>query len=187
MLDNLSRGRVSYIFGIGYRPAEYELFGLPYDDRGQLADEKLAIVIDELTKASVPTIRVRASRPRRTRPADRASRGVVRSKVAARRAGRNGLDFFGSGRDEGIEEAYTTAAKEAGHEPGACMVPQPEQAVPLFVSDDQDAAWDEIGAVPAARRPHVRGVERRQQERRQPLVLEGRRRAARGAGRAPRS
>ena len=42
VLDNLSRGRVSFIFGIGYRPTEYDLFDLPYEDRGKLADEKLA-------------------------------------------------------------------------------------------------------------------------------------------------
>jgi len=54
VLDHLSRGRVSYIFGIGYRPAEYELFGLPYEERGRLADEKLAAVLAGLKAASDP-------------------------------------------------------------------------------------------------------------------------------------
>lgn len=145
VLDNLSRGRVSFIFGIGYRPVEYELFDLTYEDRGKLADEKLAIVIDELAKAST------GDDPLRITPAPYTAGGPSiswggGSRVAARRAGRNGLDFFGSGRAEGMEEAYATAAREAGHEPGACMVPQPEKPYTLFVSDDQDAAWDEIGS-----------------------------------------
>lgn len=144
VLDNLSRGRVSYIFGIGYRPEEYELFRLPYAERGKLADERLAIVLGELAKASS------GDDPARITPAPYTPGGPHiswggGSKVAARRAGRNGLDFFGSGREEGMEEAYATAAREAGHEPGAWMVPQPEKPYTLFVSDDQDGAWDEIG------------------------------------------
>src|SRR5215211_19935 len=31
VLDHISRGRVSYVFGIGYRPDEYALFGVPFE------------------------------------------------------------------------------------------------------------------------------------------------------------
>ena len=38
MLDHLSQGRVSYILGIGYRPVEYDLYQLDYEERGAIAD-----------------------------------------------------------------------------------------------------------------------------------------------------
>ena len=34
VLDIISRGRVSYVFGLGYRPEEYEQFGLSLRARG---------------------------------------------------------------------------------------------------------------------------------------------------------
>ncbi len=145
VLDHLSHGRVSYIFGIGYRPAEYELFGIPYEDRGRLADEKLAAVLDGLKAASDPDAGGTRVTPQPFTPGGpKISLGGA-TKVAARRAGRNGLDFFGSGTTPGLEDAYITAAKEAGHEPGTCMVPEPRTPMSVYVNDDQDAGWADVG------------------------------------------
>ncbi|WP_264892268.1 LLM class flavin-dependent oxidoreductase, partial [Mycobacterium kiyosense] len=44
VLDLISKGRASYIFALGYRPEEYEIYGLDLADRGRLADEKLALL-----------------------------------------------------------------------------------------------------------------------------------------------
>ena len=44
VLDILSSGRVSYAFGIGHRPQEYEHFGVDFRRRGRLADEKLDLL-----------------------------------------------------------------------------------------------------------------------------------------------
>lgn len=44
VLDIISKGRVSYAFGIGHRHAEYEHFGIDMHQRGKLADESLALV-----------------------------------------------------------------------------------------------------------------------------------------------
>ena len=145
VLDHLSRGRVSYIFGIGYRPAEYELFGLPYEDRGKLADEKLAVVMDEMAKASKGDDPLRITPAPFTPGGPKFSWGGA-SLAAARRAGRNGLDFFGSGVADGLEETYASTAKAAGHEPGECYIPQPNRPFTLFVNDDLDTAWEEIGS-----------------------------------------
>ena len=41
VLDHISAGRASYVFGIGYRQEEFDHFGLSLSDRGRLADEKL--------------------------------------------------------------------------------------------------------------------------------------------------
>ena len=42
VLDNLSKGRVHYVFGIGHRPEEYEHMGVDARRRGKIADESLA-------------------------------------------------------------------------------------------------------------------------------------------------
>ena len=42
VLDIISGGRASYILALGYRPEEFEQFGVALGDRGRLADEKLA-------------------------------------------------------------------------------------------------------------------------------------------------
>ena len=44
VLDIISNGRVSYAFGIGHRPEEYEHFGIDMRRRGRLADEKLTLL-----------------------------------------------------------------------------------------------------------------------------------------------
>lgn len=144
VLDHVSRGRVSYVFGIGYRPDEYELFGVPYDQRGKVADEKLDQILEVLDAASVATDRVRITPGPYTQPRPSISWGGA-SKAAARRAGTRGLDLFGSGTCDGIEDAYAAAARGAGHEPGQCMVPRPGVPMTVFVSDDQDVAWGEVG------------------------------------------
>src|SRR3712207_5932527 len=40
VLDMISRGRVSYVAGLGYRPEEYEMLGVDFARRGRLADER---------------------------------------------------------------------------------------------------------------------------------------------------
>src|SRR5260370_9014085 len=52
MLDHISRGRVMFILGIGYRPLEYELYGLDYSQRGAIADSKLTRLLNVLRQAS---------------------------------------------------------------------------------------------------------------------------------------
>lgn len=45
VLDQLSAGRVSYVAGIGYRPAEYHAVGKDFARRGRLMDESLAVLL----------------------------------------------------------------------------------------------------------------------------------------------
>ena len=44
VLDHISAGRASYVFGIGYRAEEFAHFGLSQSDRGRLAEQKLGIL-----------------------------------------------------------------------------------------------------------------------------------------------
>ena len=67
------------------------------------------------------------------------------SLAAARRAGRYGLGLLANGGEPGMQEAYESGASEHGHQPGPVLVPDRETPTVVFVADDVDQAWDEIG------------------------------------------
>lgn len=144
VIDHISRGRVSYVLGIGYRPEEYELFGLDFARRGAIADEKLAQLLAAFEQSVTGQ-----DMPRITPAPYSGSRPTLfwggGSKPAARRAGRNGLGFVAQNNAAGIEDAYRQACADAGHEPGLCMIPPAEMPGIVFVHPDPDQGWDEIG------------------------------------------
>ncbi len=53
VLDIISKGRASYILALGYRPEEFEHFGVDMRTRGTLADEKLALLRELLSGEAV--------------------------------------------------------------------------------------------------------------------------------------
>lgn len=143
-LDYISAGRVSYVMGIGYRPVEYDLFGLDYERRGAIVEEKINQLLAVLSHASD------ASQEKRITPALRSPiKQIISygggSKPAARRAGRLGLNFFAQANFPGLREAYEAGAREADQEPGICALPELDRPNIVFVHDDLDAAWDELG------------------------------------------
>jgi alkanesulfonate monooxygenase SsuD/methylene tetrahydromethanopterin reductase-like flavin-dependent oxidoreductase (luciferase family) len=146
VLDHISAGRASYVFGIGYRQEEFDHFGLSLSDRGRLADEKL----DQLRRLLSGEEVVHDGRRMRVTPQPRTPGGPMMmwggaSLAAARRAGRNGLGLLANGGVPGMQEAYEEACRQNGHEPGFVLIPQRDAATNCFVADDVDAAWDEIG------------------------------------------
>ena len=48
VLDIISGGRVSYVFGLGYRPEEYAMFGVAAADRARRTEDNLAVVLEAL-------------------------------------------------------------------------------------------------------------------------------------------
>jgi alkanesulfonate monooxygenase SsuD/methylene tetrahydromethanopterin reductase-like flavin-dependent oxidoreductase (luciferase family) len=146
VLDNLSKGRVSYVAAIGYRPAEYEMYGADFHRRGHIGEEKLKLLL----KAKTGEPFEHDGRHVHVTPAPFTPGGPVvlwggGSVAAARRAGRFGLGFLSQGGPAGLEEVYREAAREAGHEPGMCLVPPVDQPTVVFVADDVDRAWEELG------------------------------------------
>lgn len=146
VLDVLSRGRVSYVAGVGYRPEEYEHFGVDYHRRGQIAEEELAVLLRAKTGEPFEHDgrRIHVTPPPLTPGGPRVAWGGG-SVAAARRAGRHGIGFFGQGGDASLTEAYAEEARAHGHEPGFCFVPPVDFPTAVFVADDVDAAWDELG------------------------------------------
>lgn len=144
VLDHVSRGRVMFTLGIGYRPLEYELYGLDFRKRGAIADEKLTKLLEVLRQASAAEAVPRVTPPPFTTGRPRLSWGGA-TKAAARRAGRNGLDFLAQTNGPGLAEAYAASARENGFEPGMCLLPSPEMPGSVFVHPDPDVGWKEVG------------------------------------------
>ena len=148
VLDIISKGRVSYAFGVGHRAEEYEHFGIDMRQRGELADEYLALLRRLLTG--------RAGRPRRSAyPRDACTRDDGRSPCSSREAARRRRGVrrsTGSGsspkRTHPDSRSSTNRnAARSGHEPGVMQFPVPGAPTTVFVADDVDRpgmSWDRI-------------------------------------------
>ncbi len=146
VLDHISAGRATYVFGIGYRAEEYAHFGLSMSDRGHIADEKLGLLRRLLAGEEVE----HGGRRMKVTPRPRLPEGPMMSwggssLAAARRAGRNGLGLLANGGVPGMQEAYEKACRDNGFEPGFALIPERDTVANCFVAEDVDAAWDEIG------------------------------------------
>jgi alkanesulfonate monooxygenase SsuD/methylene tetrahydromethanopterin reductase-like flavin-dependent oxidoreductase (luciferase family) len=146
VLDIISKGRASYVFGIGYRQQDFEHFGLDRATRGRLADRNTDLVRALLAGEPV----VRGRRRIRVTPPPQTPGGPMlmcggASLAAARRAARHGLGLLANGNVAGMRETYDAACREHGREPGPVLIPEAETPSVTFVADDVDAAWDELG------------------------------------------
>ena len=146
VLDNLSRGRVSYVAAIGYRPVEYEMYGVDFHRRGRIGEEKLELLLRAKTGEPFDHDgrRIHVTPPPMT-PGGPALLWGGGSAAAAKRAGRFGLGFVAQGGGAELEQVYADAAHAAGHEPGMCLVPSVDTPTVVFVADDVDRTWDELG------------------------------------------
>lgn len=146
VLDLVSGGRVAVVLGLGYRPEEFDLYGVPMSDRGRLAEERLALLLAALREGEVKSGDRRGAvwpRPRSTAGPNIAYGGST--PVAARRAARHGLDFVAQTADDSLRAVYLAEVERVGGTPGNVTVPSPRTPLALFVADDVDRAWDELG------------------------------------------
>ena len=146
VLDVISYGRVCYAFGVGHRAEEYEHFGLDIHSRGRLADEKLALLL-QLLKGEPVTYdgrRIHATPP----PLTGGGPTILvagASPSAVRRAARHGLGFLGHTHAAGLKELYEQQCRAHGHQPGPTQFPEADAPTAVFVAEDPDRAWDELG------------------------------------------
>jgi alkanesulfonate monooxygenase SsuD/methylene tetrahydromethanopterin reductase-like flavin-dependent oxidoreductase (luciferase family) len=162
VVDLISRGRVSYVLGLGHRSEEYDHFGADMSTRGRAADEMLA-ALGPLLRGEPTEYRGRRVR---VTPWCASSDGPFLmiaggSRAAARRAAAHGLGFVSQTDSPGLRKYYEEQCRAHGHEPGIFQFPVPGAPTTVFVADDVEAAWDELGphllhdAVTAASyRPH---------------------------------
>lgn len=162
VLDLISRGRVSYALGVGHRGQEYDHFGIDMATRGRVADEIVA-ALGPLVRGESVEYRGRQVRvtPRCSTPDGPFMLIAGGSRAAARRAGTHGLGFIAQTDSPGLKEYYEAQCRAHGYKPGAYQGPVPGTPTTVFVADDIDRAWDELGpyllhdAVTAASyRPH---------------------------------
>ncbi len=146
VLDLISNGRVAYAFGIGHRSEEYEHFGADFHNRGRLADENLALLLQLLKGMPVQHggrwIQVTPSCGGDGGPTIVIAGG---SRAAARRAARHGLGFICQTASPELEDHYRAQCRAHGREPGFVQFPDPEAPTAVFVADDVEKAWAELG------------------------------------------
>ena len=146
VLDILSRGRVSYVLGLGYRDEEFAMFGVQRRGRGRRAEA----TIDFLRRAwSGLPVEYEGRRVHVT-PAPRTLGGPLlllggSSPAAARRAARCNLGLYAQASDPELEKIYLEECAALGREPGVCMIPPAGIVTSAFVAEDVDAAWAEMG------------------------------------------
>jgi alkanesulfonate monooxygenase SsuD/methylene tetrahydromethanopterin reductase-like flavin-dependent oxidoreductase (luciferase family) len=74
-----------------------------------------------------------------------ASPGPSSRWPAGQRAGRLGLYFLANAADRSLEAAYREAADAASVRPLGCRFMDPDVPLSVFVADDPEKAWAEIG------------------------------------------
>ncbi|OHV04963.1 LLM class flavin-dependent oxidoreductase [Mycobacterium talmoniae] len=146
VLDIISNGRVSYALGIGHRAAEYEHFGVDLRRRGQLADAKLALLLRLLRGEPVSHQgrRIHVT-PRCVTPGGPPIMLAGGSPAAAKRAARHGLGLLAQANPPGLRQLYESQCRAHGHEPGPARFPDGDAPTTVFVADDVDKAWHELG------------------------------------------
>ena len=146
VLDLISGGRVSYAFGVGHREEEYTHFGIDMAARGQLADEYLRVLIALVHGESIEF------RGRRVRVTPRCvSAGgppmmiACGSKAAVRRAATHGLGFISQVDRPELRTYYEAQCRTLGKVPGFVQFPVPDSPTAVFVADNVDQAWEQLG------------------------------------------
>jgi alkanesulfonate monooxygenase SsuD/methylene tetrahydromethanopterin reductase-like flavin-dependent oxidoreductase (luciferase family) len=143
VVDLISRGRVSYVVGIGYRAEEFAMFGIDRRQRAALVEERITL-LQQLWAGEQVDIDGRSVRvtPLPYTPGGPPLAYGGGTEAAARRAARLGLLFIAETHDVTLEEAYRN---EGGDSAPGCFFPQAGVPITVFVSDDPERAWAQIG------------------------------------------
>ncbi len=143
-LDLISNGRISMVAGIGYRPIEYAMAGVDWTRRGKRMDECLEIMLQawsgEPFEHNGEMITVTPRPVQRPHPAVFIGGSAP---AAAKRAARFGFGLFPPKADSELIEIYHAECERLGTTPG--LVAQPGGPGCLFVAEDPDQVWAEIG------------------------------------------
>lgn len=148
VLDHLASGRVSFTFGLGYRPVEYALHSREWRGRGSRFEEQLTQMLaawrgDPVGREPVdgsPRGRVHPAAFSRPHPLVFLGGGGA----AARRAGQLGMNFQPQLDEPALTELYRAECRAHGHEPGLVVAPLPGPAT-VFCAEDPDAFWESHG------------------------------------------
>ena len=144
LLDLASGGRFSATCGLGYREIEYHSLGADWATRGQVFDEKLAILVKALSgKPFTWRGQSMSLEPRPDSPVQALLTVGGNSATAARRAARFGLLFCPAIDDPELAEIYRDACEEFGVTWGSTIFPR--EPATTFISEDPGRTWRDIG------------------------------------------
>ena len=145
VLDLASGGRFSFVAGLGYRPSEYAMHGKSWGDRGKLMDEAVDAMLKawtgepfEYNGAMVQVTPRPLTQPHPTMMIG----GSV--KASARRAARLGLPLMSASYIPELEAYYYEQCEKEG-KPGYFVQSGGRKTEMLYVSEDPDKAWAELG------------------------------------------
>ncbi len=146
VLDLTSKGRVSYVCGVGYRPEEYAMFGRDMRERGR----RMETCLQALQRAWSGEPFEFEGRPVRVTPRPLTDGGPTMlmgggSRVAVRRAARFGMGVLTQGGEASLESVYQAECEKLGITPGAFIHPPTDTVTCAFVAEDPNVAWQEIG------------------------------------------
>jgi len=144
VIDILSKGRLNFIAGMGYREVEFHALDKPFKTRGAWMDHVLETLLaawrDEPFEYRGQMINVTPKPYSRPHPIFLVG-GM--SKPAVRRAARLGLPFAPPVADAELEAYYYEQLALHGKQ-GFTHSPPADFSV-LFIHDDPDTAWQELG------------------------------------------
>jgi alkanesulfonate monooxygenase SsuD/methylene tetrahydromethanopterin reductase-like flavin-dependent oxidoreductase (luciferase family) len=144
VLDNAFPGRLWVTFGAGYRVEEFEMAGLEHAARGKVLEDHVATVLEALENDVFEwrgtDVRVTPRMITNPRTMLFVGGGVP---AAARRAARLRLPMFAMNARPDLKTAYDDESKKLGFTSG--FVIQPSGPTYVFVADDPEKAWSDIG------------------------------------------
>lgn len=146
VIDLIARGRVSYVVGIGYRDEEFAMFGVDRARRGAIVEDRIG-QLRRLWNGEVVEIdgrSVHITPPPYTPGGPLLAYGGG-TAAAARRAARLGMLFVSESHDADLGRIYDEEAERSGTRPPGCLFARPDTPLTVFIADDPDRAWHEIG------------------------------------------
>lgn len=139
LVDTISGGRLIVTVGLGYRPVEYELFGTPFEHRGQLMDELLTTMMSLWSSSNESALTPGPF----TRPHPMVFVGGS-VRATAERAARFGLPLNLPSHRPDLADYYRDLCAGFGHTPTVVMPPAHSRGM-VFLHEDPDEAWAELG------------------------------------------
>lgn len=143
LVDLISNGRLNVIFGAGYVPFEFAMFGKSLKDRGRLLDEHIELILRALKgerfEMNGKPVFVRPLPVQKPEDIILVGGGVPAS---ARRAARFGVGF-GPMKAE-LVDLYIEECAKLGREPGQYSRPKAGQPLAIHLCEDPEEGWKAI-------------------------------------------
>jgi alkanesulfonate monooxygenase SsuD/methylene tetrahydromethanopterin reductase-like flavin-dependent oxidoreductase (luciferase family) len=140
LVDLISNGRLNVIFGAGYVPFEFAMFGKSLKDRGRLLDEHIELILRALNgerfEMNGKPVFVRPLPVQRPEDIILVGGGVPAS---AKRAARFGVGF-GPMKSE-LVDIYLEECAKLGREPGQYSRPKAGMPLAIHLCEDPEAGW----------------------------------------------